>query len=157
MLTEKEAAVYKQLYDIADEKLQNVGEHVAITQEAFLAGLKSEPARINVAERLANLDDLSFLQAAYMMLLNRLPEDRLLKKCGSRRYRGEAYRGRILGNASASYERTLKQTGFCNNIYKLKTGLGTFSRGNLDHWYKRMPLGLQQRAKRIVKRFMRGR
>ncbi len=115
MNRENEEKIYGKMYDMVEQRMSTQGLHLPCTRDTFLYSAKVSQGCCDGA-LMEEADNPSFLQMAYMGVLNRLPDQDALD-LWKREYRSsqDVFRCRCMDALIFCSEALGKQTVFINN------------------------------------------
>lgn len=164
--------IYARLYDIVSGRLQEHGFLMAGTKETFCYSVKMEPGLCD-GKQLEKMENPMFLEAVYLGMLNRLPDDSARAEW-QHQMDGDPdkFRKALLNNVIPSTEALLKGVCFRNNritesgqqeLFRIytsdttdanqvsgKTGQRLLS--GLYKIYQKLPMRLRLLIRKILKR-----
>ena len=109
--------VYSDLYDMVEHKMQEHGCAMASTKDTFMTILHTDTSVLDGLQ-VENLDNMAFLETAYVVLMKRLPDKQAKEYWGyfAGKYTQEKFRSELLGTLIDSKECIAKGGTFVNNV-----------------------------------------
>ena len=159
---EKDLLIYEKLYEIAQRNLENAGEAMQFTKEAFLYSVKCDLKNVNGFD-MVQYSNETLLQVLYVAFFYRTPEENARINWGKLNEMTEKdFQKKIFQTLSSSQEYLRNGTIIYNNIFTTGTPkIGAPSLQSVQTnvyvekaftYYQRMPKIL----KRIIKSILGG-
>lgn len=114
MLSAEEKNIYGALYDVVEENMRAAGKVFQPTKTSFILSADVEPQRTNL-EILKNVRKDEILQAAYVTILRRFPDDETVKYWNQPTiFQQDNYNRTVLKSVANSIERSVKKIDLYN-------------------------------------------
>ncbi len=114
----RENEMYNKLYSIVKENYKKNGMDMLYTQEAFLQICNTNSEIIDIS-KLSKLDKMSFFEAAFILLLERFPDEGAYEAWKKNLYMDDyVFKKRLINSVINSEEFKRKNVKISHNIYK---------------------------------------
>lgn len=110
--------IYSDLYDLVESNMQNSGLDMFFTKGAYMMTIELEPKEVDIL-KMIELNNEEFVQAAYVGLLRRVPDEKAVQQWGlkSNNCSKRKFQRMVINSLMKSDEFLYKGIIVRNNIY----------------------------------------